>query len=78
MKLKYSQDSVHSEMFDLIRANVVFDLGQSTSYSFGGAYIFQLPGKAMMHKLNWRTRGAIMKDSISAQIDEVFNNSDLF
>ena len=73
MKFRYSEDEINSKLFDYIRQHVVFDLGQSTSESFGGAFIFQLPGKAMMHDLKWKTRGAVMATQISNMVDKVFN-----
>ena len=72
MKLRYSEDPVSSSMFDYIRKNVIFDLGQANSISVAGAYIYQMPAIAMYERQNWSIRMANLKETIQNTIDEQY------
>ena len=75
MKLRYSEDEVSSSMFDYIRENVIFDLGQANSISVAGAYIYQMPAIAMYESQNWAIRMANVKETIQNTIDEQYKQS---
>ena len=72
MKLRYSEDPVSSSMFDYIRKNVIFDLGQANSILVAGAYIYQMPAIAMYERQNWSIRMANLKETIQNTIDEQY------
>ncbi len=73
MKFRYSKDEVQSQMFDLIRQNVMFDLGQSLSAP-SSSYLYQIPAICMASDKSWKTRAAVSAKSLQGTVDDLFEN----
>lgn len=71
MKLRYSVDEINSKMFDYIRSDVMFDLGQSISLPTS-SYLYQAPAIWMASAKSWKTKGAVSQKSFQATADEAF------
>ena len=73
MKIRYSENETDSMMFDKIRENIVYDLGQII---YDGTIIHQLPGHGMYNKQNWSRQTMIqvpMLNNSFKSINELLN-----
>ncbi|MGI6167153.1 MAG: extracellular solute-binding protein [Eubacteriales bacterium] len=73
MKLRYSATETESEMFDVVRGSVIFDLGRIFSEDLNR--MSELPSKAMTTGVSWASAGKTHKKALDTKIKGI--NEDL-
>ncbi len=71
MKLKYAQDDVTSQMYDIIRSGVSFDLGRVFSSVFDNKPIHLYKKSITGDNTNWASTFAADKDFLEAKLAEI-------
>jgi len=69
MKLKYSATETESEMFDVVRGSIVFDLGRIFSEDLNR--ISEMPSKAMTTGVSWATVSKTYKKTLDTKIKNI-------
>lgn len=70
MKVRYSENEVVSSMYDVIRKNVVYDLGQVITYSVG-TIVHQIPSAAMYGGTNFNRQMAFSIPQYNKKLEDV-------
>ena len=71
MKLKYAKDDVTSQMYDLIREGISFDLGRVFSSVFENKPIHLYKKSIVNDNTNWASTFAAEQDFLDAKLDEI-------
>lgn len=71
-KTKYAQDLETSEMFDLIRSSIVFDIGRIFNDSFGGATYSQFRSAVGNGNANWASTVKGQTKVLNKQFEKLF------
>ncbi len=69
MKLKYSATETESEMYDIVRQSVDFDLGRIFAGDLSN--MSELPSKAMTSGTSWASNSKIYKKTLSSQLKKI-------
>ena len=67
MQLKYAESQYETDMFEIIRSSVVFDLGRIFSNDM--AFMSELPSKAAVNNASWATTYGAYKASLEKKLE---------
>ena len=66
MQLKYAESQYETDMFEIIRSSVVFDLGRIFANDM--AFMSELPSKAAVNNASWATTYGAYKTSLESKL----------
>ena len=66
MQLKYAESQYETDMFEIIRSSVVFDLGRIFANDM--AFMSELPSKAAVNNASWATTYGAYKGSLEEKL----------
>ncbi len=67
MQLKYAESQYETDMFEIIRSSVVFDLGRIFANDM--AFMSELPSKAAVNNASWATTYGAYKGSLEKKLE---------
>ena len=69
MQLKYADTQYETDMFEIIRSSVVFDLGRIFSNDM--AFMSELPSKTAVNGASWASTYGAYKNSLDKKLEKI-------
>ena len=69
MQLKYADTQYETDMFEIVRSSVVFDLGRIFANDM--AYMSELPSRSAVYGASWASTYASYKNSLNTKLEQI-------